>query len=133
MVFNLLLVLTMVTFGTINCNGLRTNQKIGLLNTVIDEKKFVFLQEMHVDSLKLGNEISKGIGGKIIWSFFQPQGKGVGIYLFNSLSFNIHHFQFVPLGQFVVVDLEVNSTPLRLVNIYAPHIPSLRKEFYIDL
>ena len=86
-----------------------------------------------MDSLKLGNEISNGLGGEIIWSFSQPQGKGVGTYLSNSLSFNIHHFQFNPLGQFFVVDLEVNSTPLRRLNIYVPHIPSLRKEFYIDL
>ena len=133
--FNLLYVLTMVTFSTINCNGLRTSQKIDLLKTLIDREKvdIVFLQETHVDSLKLGNEISNSLGGRVIWSFSQPRGKGVGIFLSNSLSFTIHHFQFDPLGRFVVVDLEVDSTPFRLVNIYAPNIPSVRKEFYIDL
>ena len=70
--FNLLYVLTMVTFSTINCNGLRTSQKIDLLKTLIDREKvdIVFLQETHVDSLKLGNEISTSLGGEGYLVFF---------------------------------------------------------------
>ena len=135
MYYKLFLLVSMLSIATINCNGLRTGHKINLLKTLIQREKvnIVFLQETHVHNLQLGNEIADTLEGKIIWSFSQPRGRGVGIYLSNTLCFNIHHFQFDPLGRFVVVDLEVDSTPLRLVNIYAPNIPSQRKEFYVDL
>ena len=131
----LFLLVIMLSIATINCNCLRTDHKINLLKTLIQREKvnIVFLQETHVDNLQLGNETADTLEGKIIWSFSQPRGKGVGIYLSNALCFNIHHFQFDLLGRFVVVDLDVDSTPLRLANIYAPNIPSQRKEFYVDL
>ena len=50
-----------------------------------------FLQETHVDNMALGNEIAKILNGKIIRSFSHPRGKGVGIFISNTLSVDIHH------------------------------------------
>ena len=126
------IVSTMLNIGSLNCNGLRDCQKIGLLQMFIERERvnIAFLQKTHIDSLKLGNEIATKLNGRIIWSFSHLRGKGVGVFLSNSLRIDIHSFKADPLGRYVILDIELDSTPLRLINVYAPNIPAERKEFY---
>ena len=106
-----------------------------MLKSVIDREgiDIAFLQETHVDSIKFGNQIADKLEGKIIWSLSHPRGKGVGVYFSSKLQFVINQYQFDPLGRFVVVDVTVNNYPLKLVNVYAPNVPSERKQFFLDL
>ena len=123
--------------GTQNCRGLHfdMNDKINNLKLLIEKEKLdvLFLQETHVDTLKLGKCIENKLEGKIIWSFGTNNARGVGIFFNESLDVNIHKFITDPFGRFLIVDVTIESNDLRLINVYAPNDGLERKNFYRDL
>ena len=123
--------------GTQNCRGLHfdINNKINNLKLLIEKEKLdvLFLQETHVDTLKLGKCIENKLEGKIIWSFGTNNARGVGIFFNESLDVNIHKFITDPFGRFLIADVTIESNDLRLINVYAPNDGLERKNFYRDL
>ena len=117
--------------GTQNCNGLQLDKsKTDCLKTLVDKEHFdlLFLQETHVDTLKLGKSIENKLDGKMFWSFGASNSRGVGIYLSKLLEFHVHKFITDPFGRFLIVDATIEGNDFRIINIYAPNNPTERKK-----
>ena len=112
--------------ASFNASGLRRTQKIQSVKHYIDKFKLhiLFLQETHIDNLKLGRQIETELDGKIFWSLTQPDKRGVGIFISNKIDCQINKFHHDVEGRLVYVDLD-SSVPLRLINIYAPVVIQL--------
>ena len=121
--------------ATLNCKGLRQQNKLDMLNTIIEKEHLdiLFLQETHVDALKLGKSIENKIGGNMFWSFGTNNARGVSIYFNTSLDLNLHKFFTDPFGRFIIVDAKIREKEFRIINVYAPNNAAERKEFYTDL
>jgi hypothetical protein len=78
----------------------------------------------------LGVEISKKLKGKCFWSFGSNRSRGVGICLAKALDYNITNFEFDLDGRWIVLDLLINKTLIRLINVYAPNKESDRNTFF---
>ena len=121
--------------ASLNVNGIRNTLRIQSIKHYIEKFHIhiLFLQETHVDNLKLGREIEDELGGKVYWSFTQPDQRGVGIFISNRLDINIAKFHHDIEGRLIYVDIDTNID-LRLINIYAPsHDKKGRKQFFRDL
>ena len=122
--------------GTQNCKGLQLDRsKTDCLKILLDKEKIdiLFLQETHVDTLKLGKHIENKLDGKMFWSFGASNARGVGIYLSKFLEFHVHKFITDPFGRFLIVDATIEGHDFRIINIYAPNYPSERKTFYVNI
>ncbi|PVD32215.1 hypothetical protein C0Q70_07644 [Pomacea canaliculata] len=121
--------------STLNCRGLRHDHKINALHQHIQKHNIdiLLLQETHIDSLQIGNEIAQKLDGKIIWSLTTPRGKGAALYINNKLNAEIHHFQTDFLGRYITATVTINACTMQITNIYAPNDLRERKNFFKDL
>ena len=122
--------------GTQNCRGLHLeNDKVLNLKLMLDKEKIdiLFLQETHVDNVKLAKSIENKLDGKLFWSLGSNNARGVGIYFNKHLDVHVHKFITDPFGRFLIIDANVEGDVIRLVNVYAPNDGTERKTFYTDL
>ena len=122
-------------FATLNCNGFKSLRKLESVQYYLEKYRLdiLFLQETHVDNLKLGKEIEQSLGGKILWSLGQTDSRGVGIFVSNRCQTEIIKFHHDVEGRLVYVDIDREGDQYRLINIYAPNDPRARKQFFKDL
>ena len=124
--------------GTQNCRGLQLdnyNNRVDSLKLMLEKEKLdiLFLQETHVDNLKLGRSLENKLDGKIFWSFGTNNARGVGVYFNKNLDVNVYKFITDPFGRFLVIDGIVEGNDLRFITVYAPNDGLERKDFFIDL
>lgn len=125
----------MVKIYSLNCKGLKTPHKVALLQQRLEHYKvdICFLQETHVDNIKLAKEIESKLNGKMFWSFTENKGKGVAIFISKSFDCQIERYKYDFFGRYVYVDLDIENHSFRFINVYAPNAGRERKDFFTDL
>lgn len=120
---------------TINCKGLRDDFKRKCIFYRCKELgiNISFLQETHLISKREFDTWIKEWGGRGCWSFGQWHSCGVGILLGSKFDYNFVSFRHDFEGRLLVLDIDVNNTKLRLVNVYCPNNAKERKEFIDNL
>ena len=53
--------------------------------------------------------------------------------LINSLKFKVANFKFDIFGRIVILDVNINETDFKLINVYMPNNAGERKEFISNL
>lgn len=121
--------------GSLNCNGLRDQNKVQLVKHLIDREKIdvLFLQETHIDTLNFGRKVACKLGGHVFWSFGQPRGRGVAIFVSKTVNLKVQRFVCDPFGRFILLDVNIDGKSVRFFNVYAPNIPAQRRQFYKDI
>ena len=108
-----------------NCQGLRDKPKRrDVINYFKDLKPSILcLQGTHL-TIKEENNLRMLADFECIISGKYTNSRGVAILFNNNFEYKIIHKEIDNDGNYVMVDLDVSSVSLRLINIYAPNIDS---------
>lgn len=115
-----------------NCRGLRKLTKIKQVIGRIKQlkAKIVFLQETHT----LDHEITKirrRWPGQVLSSAYYSNSRGVITMIHKSIPLRIDKITKDPKGRFLIVQGNILSTRINLVNVYGPNDDN--PDFYNDL
>ena len=110
-----------ITISTFNCNGLRVrNNRIKVFNWLrLNYNRIILLQETHsieIDEKRWQHEW----GGKIYYSHGDYQSRGVAILLPKNLNFIEKKIIIDKDGRYILLDGEIEETPLTIINLYCP-------------
>ena len=117
---------------SLNCRGaIKDEDYQGCLNSFFEVNNFkiVFLQETHVNNLKLKKKIDEKFNCLSYWSLGTTSSKGVAILIFNNFEFKVLKFQSDTDGRVILVDIKCEIGEIRLVSVYCPNDISDRKTF----
>ena len=119
----------------INVNGFRNQYKQQIILSRLKQLQFdiVFLQETHVINIIEANKFNKLWKGKAIWSFGSNISRGVGILFNPTMNMSIENTHYDYEGHIIYADIILAGVKLRLINVYAPNIPSERLTFLDNL
>ena len=124
-----------IKIATLNINGMKTPSTQCQLLHILDTYKFhiLFIQETHVDNMSLGNVLKQKFNCEAFWSFGTNRSTGVTTFIFPHCDSKIEKFDTDMDGRFLLIDLQINSIPFRLINIYAPNNEKDRKYFFNNI
>ena len=88
------------------------------------------LQETHVSTKRLADEISHSWPGQCFWSFGRGKSAGVALFVSPKFSGHISRFLFDSNGRVLSALVLLGPISLNIVNIYAPNTVSERKTFF---
>ena len=114
---------------SINVNGLRNARKRqNVFNWLVKQKTDIALvQETHCESEEKAQEWIKEWKGNTFWSHGTHLSKGVA-FLFNEhANFNILSTEIFEDGSMLSLKMAIDGLNLQIINIYAPNVPSERK------
>ena len=122
-------------FCSLNVRGFGDSIKRQSVYNILNLERFdiVFLQETHCLHIKEAKFWGDQYGGKAFWSFGNRHSCGVGILINSSLTFKVANFDFDIFGRYVILDVNINGTDFRLINVYMPNNAGERKEFISNL
>lgn len=120
---------------SLNVNGIRNFLKCQniLLWLVTLNFDVVFLQETHFSSSFDCNSISQLWEGSSFFSFGSNYSCGTAILVQKNLASAILSSSSDINGRWVRVSLEINDSPIQLLNVYAPNTISARADFFSSL
>lgn len=121
--------------GTLNINGLRGRQSQEELVSITESYPFdvLFLQETHVDNNNLAKFIESRLNMTCFWSFGTNKIAGTSICISKSLNIDCQKFDVDLDGRIVCLDMILDGSPFRLINIYAPNESKNRIAFFHSL
>jgi len=127
----------MATFKacSLNCTGLKDYSKRSRIFDRLKSLNFdiVFLQDVHVTSLREANKWGNHWGGRYFWSFGGEHSCGVGILLHPKFECIVKSYHHDSEGRFQYVDIQLLQETFRLINVYAPNKDKERKLFLKSL
>ena len=88
------------------------------------------LQETHVSTKRLADEIARSWPGKCFWSFGRGKSAGVALFISPRFAGQISRFLFDPDGRVFSALILLGPLSFNVVNIYAPNTVSDRKTFF---
>lgn len=105
-----------------NVRGLR---KLTKLKQVINRLKYlrskiIFLQETHLMACDIPC-LKKRWPGQVIYSSYNNHARGVAILVHKSVPFQIIQTMQDPTGRYVIVQGDIMSRKVNLINIYGPN------------
>lgn len=120
---------------TINVNGFRDAHKRQRLFQLLLLKLFdiVLLPETHCVNADEGRSWCTDSGFYGVWSCGSTRSRGVATLARDYLMNNAHVVNINRDGRLVVVDIDVNNRPIRIVNVYAPNNHAERKAWLSSL
>ena len=123
-----------IRLGTLNCNGLRDNRKRDrcFQYCKLNNIDIMFIQETHLSTNNERFDWDKQNGNKSFWSYGSNRARGVGIIFSKSFNYEIEWFHHDTEGRLIVLDISVNNTKYRLMNVYCPTLASVRRIFLSD-
>ena len=89
----------------------------------------VFLQETHCHSSNFEYKWSREWDGQSVWAYGTNNSKGVAVLFNRNYAFNFKTICKDTDGRLIVVDLDIQDKQFRLINVYAPNLPSERCKF----
>ena len=124
--------LNSIKISSTNVRGRNDFQKRRDIFHYLRQQKFQIycLQDTHFTESQQPY-ISAEWGGKVLYSSFSSNSRGVCILFNNDFEYKIKKSKQDTHGNFIVVDLEIEGKRLTLVNLYGPNEDS--PEFYIKL
>ena len=120
---------------SVNINGLRGRDRQYYLKNFINTNKHVdilCIQETHVDSRLLSDNISSLVGHQAIWSYGSGRQCGVAVFVLNP-NVKVVKYETDIDGRYIFVDFSYDNTSLRLFNIYAPNQELDRITFFNNI
>ena len=117
---------------TLNCQGLRDKSKCRDVCNNLKQKNdnVYFLQDTHFTSNE-ENQIQTLWGYKAYFNSYASNSRGVAILFNNNCEIEIHNQYKDDSGNFLILDVTIDSLQFLLINIYGPNtdVP----EFYSKL
>ena len=120
---------------SLNVKGLRDDQKRSTLFHWFKQKNvdLILLQETHCenssDKYIWGHEWE----GDTFWSYGTKLSRGVAILVKPNLDIKVSELERDKQGRCVSINIEIDDILAKIVNVYAPNIPSERIEFFNKL
>ena len=97
----------------------------------------IFLQELKINDINKVKQLERNWKGKLFCSYTDNinSNKGVGIFIYNNIrsKYKIINKKTDFEGRIICLDIDINGTSLRLLNIYAPNDTTQRKLFLVQL
>ena len=117
-----------------NCNGLRNKLKRKMCFTWLKKQNadIALLQETHW-SKEIENFVRNEWQGFVFFSHGMQNARGVAILIKKHCEFKIYSEYKDGNGRFLIIECNVQSKRIIIVNIYAPNIHAKREHFYRSL
>ena len=117
---------------SLNVRGLGTPAKRFVVLRELERLNYdlFLLQETHVSTKRLADEIARSWPGQCFWSFGRGKSAGVALFVSPSFSGQISRFLFDSDGRVFSALVLLGSLSFNVVNIYAPNTVSERKIFF---
>ena len=114
-----------INICSLNCQGLGTNdpRKRRDVFNYLRGKQFsiLCLQDTHFSG-EIERFVQSEWGYKAVFSSFSTRSRGVAVLFANNFEFKIHNtVHDTSSGNFLIIDLTIDSKRITLVNIYAPN------------
>lgn len=131
---SLLYFVSMVLIGSLNCNSLRSTDKIGKINSLfsVANSDVFCLQETHWDD-SFANAYKHLFSGDIFHSNGTHNSCGVATVVAKSLEGKVVDTKSDNSGRIIRVTLCLDNTEFDILNCYAPNSTSERCVFFSDL
>ena len=116
---------------TINVRGLSSSKKADVILRELERLPYdlFLLQETHVSCKERADWIAKKWRGNCFWSFGVGRSASVAVFVSPRFAGTVSRFLFGTDGRVLSVLVQLGSTTLNIVNIYAPNTVSDRKIF----
>ena len=131
-IFFILQILVMITFASINCNGLRSTSKIKNVFNSSEFADVIALQETHWDDDFI-ERIKHIIDGHVYYSNCPNGFKGVAFVVRRNAHNRVKSVACDNVGRFIKMTLSMEDTELDIINVYAPNVVSERVRFFNEL
>ena len=107
---------------TLNCQGLRNKSKCRDVFNNLKQKNHnvYFLQDTHLTPIE-ENQIQTLWGYKTYFNSYASNSRGVGILFNNNCEIEIHNQYKDDSGNFLILDVTINSLRLLLINMHGPN------------
>ena len=117
---------------SLNCQGLADQQKRrDVLHKLKDYNYHVYcLQDIHISS-KYVQYVRAEWGLNCIISPHSSSSRGVAILFNKNIEYKIHDTIIDELGNYIILDIELNGLRVTFVNLYAPNID--KPEFFTNI
>ena len=117
---------------SLNVRGLATPAKRYTILRELERSNYdlFLLQETHVSTRSLADEIAHFWPGQCFWSFGRGKSAGVALFVSPRFSGHISRFLFDSDGRILSALVLLGPICFNIVNIYAPNIVSERKTFF---
>ena len=117
---------------SLNVRGLGTPNKQYTVLRELERLNYdlFLLQETHVSTKRLADEIARCWPGQCFWSFGRGKSAGVALFVSPRFSGHVSRFLFDSDGRVLSALVLLGSTSLNIVNVYAPNTVSERKAFF---
>ena len=117
---------------SLNVRGLATPAKRLVVLRELERSNYdlFLLQETHVSTKRLADEIARSWPGQCFWSFGRGQSAGVALFVSPRFSGQISRFLFDSDGRVLSALVLLGPLSFNVVNIYAPNTVSERKTFF---
>ena len=105
-----------------NCRGLNdTKKRSDVFNFLKDRKADIFcLQDLHFTE-NMKKHLYNQWNAECFFSFYKSNARGVGILFKRNLDLKVHQSFVDENGNYIVLDLSVNSKQFTLINVYGPN------------
>ena len=112
----------LLKISSTNCRGLGDYAKRkDVFNFLRDKKIGIYcLQDTHFTTT-LEPYIRAEWGGKVLFSSYTSNSRGVCILFSNFVEYKVHNFKTDQNGNMLILDLEIEGKRLTLANIYGPN------------
>ena len=119
---------------SLNVRGLGTPNKQYTVLRELERLNYdlFLLQETHVSTKRLADDIARCWPGQCFWSFRRGKSAGVALFVSPRFSGHVSRFLFDSDGRVLSALVLLGSISLNIVNIYAPNTVSERKIFLSD-
>ena len=120
---------------SLNVNGLQDETKRrNIFNFLRNQDCDIFLlQEVHAANLQECAKWTSEWEGQAFWSCGTSRARGVAILFKKNFNFNILYKNNDLEGRILSLCINIESTSIQLVNVYAPNIPTERKNFFNNI
>lgn len=121
--------------ATLNVQGFITLAKQKEVYTLFVQNKIdiLLIQETHMTSMDQILAFKKAFHIPSWFGLSPQQSCGTAILINPKLNFKLLHFQSDLEGRILILDIQVENVNLSVVNIYAPCVDSMRRDFLYDL
>ena len=122
------------TLLSLNVEGLNDNKKRRKVFTWLHNQNadVIVLQETH-SSPESENIWKKEWGGEIIYSHGSRNSRGVAVLLKSNLNVDFKKTKASNDGRFVYLDIVIDDSPFKFLNIYAPNDVKCQLNFFSQL
>ena len=117
---------------SVNCQGIGSAEKrLDVFNYLKSKQCDIYcLQDVH-SNIATEQSFEKLWDNRCLFSSFSSNARGVAILFSKTIDYTIHDYISDPQGNYLIVDLTVDSNRFTLVSLYSPNVDS--PQFYEEI